>query len=183
MPKPIQIAHFVLKTYDVPRMRDWYCAVLNARVAFEKLPQASLITFDQEHHRLGIVGLPGEPVALDPRAPGLLHMAFTYSTIRELLEVYARLRDQGIMPMFTVNHGPTVSFYYEDPDGNTSELQVDRFSTAEAAQQFIDEIFDANPVGIACDPEALLVRAAAGDSDEQLMYYDRTQPPIPQPFI
>jgi catechol-2,3-dioxygenase len=183
MPSPIRLAHLVLKSADVAASRSWYCNVLEGRVAFEKLPDVSLVTYDEEHHRLGIVAAPDPAHAPDPRQPGLLHIAFTYADIRELLRVYRRLRDQGMRPVFTVNHGPTVSFYYSDPDGNGVELQVDRFATAAQAQQFIDEVFDRNPVGIACDPDDLLRRMDAGESDEQLMHYDRGAAPLAQPFV
>ena len=43
------------------------------------------------------------------------------------------------MPVRTINHGPTVSMYYKDPDGNQVELQVDVFDKAGAASYFNTE--------------------------------------------
>lgn len=57
--------------------------------------------------------------------PGLHHVAFTFPSMGELLDNDARLRDRGIRPFFCVNHGPTTSIYYRDPDGNRIELQID----------------------------------------------------------
>jgi catechol-2,3-dioxygenase len=172
MPKPIRFSHAVLKTYDVAKLRQWYCDALEARVVFEKLPKLSFVAYDQEHHRLAFAGLEGEPVKNDPRAPGLVHTAFTYANVRDLLAQYVRMRSLGFKPIVTVNHGPTLSFYYLDPDGNGVEFLVDRFPTAEDAQAFIDRIFDRNPAGIDVEPEELLERMHAGATDEELLHYD-----------
>ena len=172
MPKPIRFAHAVLKTYDVERMRRWYCDALEARVAFEKLPRLSFIAYDEEHHRLAFALLAGDPRPNDPKAPGLVHLAFTYGNVRELLTQYAKMRDGGHEPIVSVNHGPTLSFYYLDPDGNGVEFLVDRFSTAEQAQAFIDQIFEKNPAGIDVDPEELLRQMRAGATDDELLFYD-----------
>ena len=182
MPKPIRMAHAVLKTYDVEALRKWYCDALDARVVFEKLPMHSFISYDEEHHRLAFTKMGGPPLPNDPRAPGLLHIAYTYSTLSDLLGVYTKLRDLGVKPHFTVNHGPTISFYYSDPDGNGVEFMVDRFENAQAAQDLIDKVFDRNPVGIACDPEALLERKRAGATDEDLMFYDFEAPMVIPPY-
>jgi catechol-2,3-dioxygenase len=39
-----------------------------------------------------------------------------------------------IEPVIPVDHGPTTSFYYEDPDRNSVELFVDNFSTGNSQQ-------------------------------------------------
>ena len=41
-----------------------------------------------------------------------------------------RLKAAGILPYWCINHGPTTSLYYKDPDGNVIELftQIDRMS-------------------------------------------------------
>jgi catechol-2,3-dioxygenase len=182
MTKPIRFSHAVLKTYDVASLRKWYCNALDAHVVFEKLPLYSFITYDEEHHRLGIIAMTGKPTPIEPRAPGLLHLAFTFRNIGELLDLYQRLQESGEKPDFTVNHGPTISFYYSDPDGNGVEFQVDRYASAAEAQDFIDKVFDKNPVGVACDPEELLERRRAGETDEQLMCYDLDAPMVLPPY-
>jgi hypothetical protein len=71
----------------------------------------------------------------------------------EFLDNYVRLRDRGIRPFFCVNHGPTTSMYYRDPDGNRVELQIDNFATAEEGQAWMhSEAFDRNPIGVEYDP-------------------------------
>ena len=173
MPKPIRLSHAVLKTYDVSRMRDWYCAALEAHVVFELPGALCFITYDDEHHRLGFAQLPGAPVENTPKNPGLAHLAFTYANIRDLLSQYERLRDRGLRPAVAVNHGPTISLYYMDPEGNGVEFLIDRFTTSEEATAFMTgPIFKKNPVGVDIDPEALLAAMRAGAGDEELTSYD-----------
>jgi hypothetical protein len=40
---------------------------------------------------------------------GLHHMAFTFKSLRELLDTYTRLKESGIRPNWCINHGPTTS--------------------------------------------------------------------------
>src|SRR3546814_9050284 len=62
---------------------------------------------------------------------GVHHCSFTYATLADLMSTYERLRDKGIRPVFPINHGPTTSMYYADPDGNQIELQVDNYDQIE----------------------------------------------------
>ena len=47
---------------------------------------------------------------------GVDHVAYTYSSLDDLLENYEQLKAQGIMPYWCVHHGVTVSMYYADPE-------------------------------------------------------------------
>ena len=38
------------------------------------------------------------------------------------------LEEVGIQPHVPVQHGPTTSLYYRDPDGNMVELQIDNMA-------------------------------------------------------
>jgi Glyoxalase/Bleomycin resistance protein/Dioxygenase superfamily len=106
---------------------------------------------------------------------GLHHTAFTYADLGALLYTYRRLKERGIVPYWTVNHGPTTSMYYRDPDGNRVELQVDNFATADEATHFMHAHFAENPIGILFDPEDLIARYEAGETLEQL----RERPRLP----
>ena len=54
----------------------------------------------------------------DPDASGLLHIAFTFGSLQDLALAYLQRKENGILPYWCVNHGPTTSMYYKDPDGN-----------------------------------------------------------------
>ena len=87
----------------------------------------------------------------------------------ELLSTYERLHELGIDPVFNVNHGPTTSMYYEDPDRNQIELQVDNFDDIdEASAFFYSEAFSENAVGAEFDPADLLRRLRAGETEAEL---------------
>jgi hypothetical protein len=76
----------------------------------------------------------------------------------------------GIQPTVTINHGPTTSMYYADPDGNNIELQIDNFDTLEEAQEFLEsDAFTENPVGILFDPDELAARFDAGEPVAELV--------------
>ena len=171
---PAKLAHFVLLTRDLPRLRDWYLTVLEGRVAYQD-PLLCFITYDDEHHRIAIGALPG----VEERAPGLRvglhHTAFTYGGLGDLLHTYRRLKRRAIEPYWSINHGPTTSMYYRDPDGNRVELQIDNFGSAEEASDFMRAHFAENPIGIVFEPEELIARYEAGEPFEAL----RRRPPLP----
>ena len=163
-----KLAHIVLQTGQLPVLRDWYLRVLDAHVVYEN-QFLSFMTFDEEHHRLAIAQLP-QPAARTPMTVGLAHSAYTFPDIASLLTKYDDLKNAGIPPHVPVQHGPTTSIYYRDPDGNTVELQVDNFATSEAATAFMrgDE-FHADPFGPTFDPDAMFVALRAGVPESELL--------------
>jgi Glyoxalase/Bleomycin resistance protein/Dioxygenase superfamily len=67
---------------------------------------------------------------------------FRHASLGALLDRYEVLRDLGIKPERTMNHGPSTSFYYRDPDGNRVELSAVNFPTeAEYASFWASEAF------------------------------------------
>ena len=165
---PALFAHFVVRTSNLAAMREWYGTVLNARVVHDD-GTLCFLTYDDEHHRLALINVPGltKPAG---DSWGLNHLAYSYNSLRDLLSTYVRLRDRGIVPFRPINHGPTVSLYYHDPDGTGIELQVDAFPTKpEAEAWFGREEFRENPIGVLFDPEELLKAFEAGVPEEELL--------------
>ena len=167
---PTKLAHVVFQTNQIPAMRDWYCAVLGGRVVYEN-DHLSFVTYDDEHHRVAFANFgplaPRETqTELGPKTteqPGLHHTAFTFGSMEDLLGTYVSLRDRDIRPFFCVNHGPTTSMYYRDPDGNRVELQIDNFATAEEGQAWMHSpAFDRNPIGVEYDPDELVQKLESG---------------------
>ena len=171
---PIQLAHVVRRTSRFDAMLNWYQTVLGAHVVHADALLAFL-TYDTEHHRVAIAQIPG--LEDQPQmAAGTDHVAFTYADLGDLLYTYARLKNEGIEPYWCVNHGPTTSMYYKDPDGNRVELQVDNFPTADEANRWMrGGDFAANPIGVVFDPDDLLARFQAGEPIATLT----TRPPLP----
>jgi catechol-2,3-dioxygenase len=165
---PVLFAHFVLRSSQMPAMVDWYSTVLNMHVV-KRNDFICFLTYDDEHHRLAIVNIPDlhKP---DQRSWGLAHVAYTFRTVGELLSTYRRLKKAGIEPYRPIHHGPTLSMYYHDPDGNSVEMQVDCFKTKEeTAAYFQTEGFTRNPIGVNFDPETLIAAYEAGASEAELV--------------
>lgn len=164
---PERLAHFVLRTSRFEELVDWYQTVLGATPAF-KNDLLAFLSYDEEHHRVAILAVPD----LQPSPEGVAgvhHNAFTYATLGDLMQTYERLRDIGIKPVFPINHGPTTSLYYADPDGNQIELQVDNYDTIEEATAFFySDAFAVNPIGVEFDPDELLKRWRAGEPEDDL---------------
>ena len=180
--KPVQLAHFVIRTKKYRELVEWYQTVLGMEITHAS-PAATFLYFDDEHHRMAILNVPG----LLPNwrgAAGVDHVAFTYDSIDSLLQNYERLKGLGIEPIWPVNHGATLSFYYKDPDGNVVELQVDVFESREETNAFLgDGRFAVNPIGIDVDPEDLLGRWKAGASHDELTAWPEVVEPrrVPPP--
>ncbi|RYF72087.1 MAG: biphenyl 2,3-dioxygenase [Comamonadaceae bacterium] len=169
VPSPRRLAHVALRTNQLASMVDWYCKVLGAHVAYES-SKVAFLTYDEEHHRIALLALDDYAPRLDKPCIGHYHTAFAYDALSDLLGNYLRLREQGVLPYRTINHGPTVSMYYADPDGNQIELQVDSFPDAEATNAWMrSEAFSRNPIGIDFDPDDMLARFRAGVPETELM--------------
>jgi len=165
---PQKFAHMVLKTANFDAVIAWYATVLQARVAFRN-DFIAFLTYDDEHHRVAVINNPGSP-APDPAAAGVHHIAYTYAGLGELLSTYRRLKATGI------DHGPTISMYYRDPDGLRVELQIDVFATMDEAHAYLTgPDFAANPIGVIFDPEQLIRDYEAGRAFDDLV----RRPPLP----
>lgn len=164
--RPVKFVHVVYRTRRFEQMLGWYRTVFDARVQYQN-PALAFLTYDEEHHRFALANL----ALLDPEGTetdrhgkvGVDHVAYTYSSLNDLLENYAQLKEKGIRPYWCVHHGITISMYYADPDGNQMEFQVDCFDSTEEANAFMyGPHFGANPVGVEYDPDDWLARLRAG---------------------
>jgi len=166
--RPAKLAHVVLRSRHYRESVDFYARVLGAKVVFGN-DFVSFLTYDDEHHRVAVANVPGAPEA--PKgAAGMDHVAFTYAHLGDLLQTYKRLREEGTRPVWCINHGPTTSLYYADPDGNRVELQIDNFANTEELLSWMRSgAFTRNPIGVEFDPERLLSRYERGDPVEELV--------------
>lgn len=160
---PSTLAHVVLRTANFKTMVNYYKKFLGADASYEN-EMLSFLRYDEEHHRIAIVGTPGM-TQKDKDAAGMDHVAFSFETLDDLALAYQQRKELGILPSVCLNHEPTTSMYYVDPDGNRVETQVDNFDSPEAANEFMaSEVFALNPIGTDFDPEDLVKRLASGES-------------------
>lgn len=166
--RPTRLAHMVLRVRNLECSIAWYHDVVGMEVVHGN-PKIAFMSHDEEHHRLALLQTPVEEQAPEG-SPGLDHVAFAFDTFGDLLSTYTRLEGLGMQPYWSINHGPTTSFYYRDPDGNGVELFVDNFETeAELKGWMNSEAFAANPIGVFFDPKRLIERYEAGDALEDLV--------------
>lgn len=172
---PAGLAHVVLQTSQYKPMVAFYKAFLGAHATYEN-DALSFLTYDEEHHRVAIGHVPGTSPKV-PTSAGLAHMAFSFKTLADLLRAYRQRKARGILPIWAVNHGPTSSIYYQDPDGNQIETQVDNFRTIEEANEFMKSVeFAENPIGADLDPEELIKKLENGAEEDTLKQRPRVGP-------
>lgn len=172
---PAYVAHWVVKTARAREMIEWYGHVFDARVVHED-KQIAFLSWDEESHRLALVKVPRPvrfvfPLAkLRRKVYGVDHIAFTFGSLTGLLTNWEHLREIGIEPVWAINHGPTTSLYYEDPDGHRLEFQVENFPTAqETAGFFGTQQFADNPIGVNIEPGYLLEQLRRGVPESDLL--------------
>ena len=134
MPSPTKLHHlhiFSDENYD--KMVEFYKRLVNAEIVRVNPNGLTFITYDDHDHRVVIIKRPGAK-----RKPknfiGVSHQAYCYSSLGELIYVYKRMKAWGYDPVWTVNHGNSTSFYYEDPDGNQVETMLDNFSPSDTKE-------------------------------------------------
>ncbi|KAI0107858.1 Glyoxalase/Bleomycin resistance protein/Dihydroxybiphenyl dioxygenase [Nemania sp. FL0031] len=164
---PKFMAHIVLKTPDLKTMSTFYKTFLGAHATWEN-EQMAFLTYDEEHHRIALIEMPGLAGKVQKSA-GLDHIAFTYSTLADLLTAYKQRKALGIEPVWCVNHGPTTSMYYQDPDGNRVETQVDNFDTVAEVDVFMSgPEFAKNPIGADFHPGELIRKLEEGVPESEI---------------
>lgn len=132
-----KLHHATFMTMDVALMTSWYEQVCGLRPIYFST-HAAWLTNDEANHRIALIRIPGTQVPVNkPRTAGHHHTAFEYATFDQWLDNYIRLRDQGIVPVFNLDHGMTMSMYYQDPDGNGVEIQVDNFGDWDASSEWM----------------------------------------------
>jgi catechol-2,3-dioxygenase len=176
MAKPTKLSHYVLQSYNPQALAAWYADFLGGQVVFQT-DFLTLVTYDDEHHRVAFVGLP--PAASDAVSrrengkPGLSHVGFGYASIRDILECYEKAKARGNQPVSSLHHAITISLYYKDPDGNNVETFVDCFQTARGAMEYMHSpAFQRNPIGQPFDADEALARMRNGASNSELMFFD-----------
>lgn len=163
--RPSGLAHVVFRTANISALVEFWSTFLGAERVFEN-EFIAFLRYDEEHHRVAIIN-DQSTVPRPATAAGLHHVAFTYDTLQGLLKAWHLRVQLGIKPTWCVNHGPTTSIYYKDPDGNSIETQVDNFDTVEEANEFMtSRYFQENPIGVDIHPDELLRRLEAGEDEK-----------------
>ena len=104
--------HVTFKTTRLDEMMAWYGTVLGGTINF-KDDHNGWMTNDEANHRFAFLSVPGLEDDPDKVKHNVMHhCAFEYESFSDLMSSYARMRDEGIVPAFSLDHGITMSFYY-----------------------------------------------------------------------
>lgn len=167
--KPV-LHHVNLKTKRMQAMIDWYGEVVGMTTRFV-FPGGAWLSNDDANHRLALLATPTLNDDPDKLAhTGMHHIAFEFADMDAVLDTYVRLKQAGIEPHMSLDHGMTLSFYYVDPDGNSVELQCDLFGDWERSAHWMmtSPEFAANPIGQPIDGDRMVEERAAGASPAEL---------------
>lgn len=167
----LQVAHFGLRTRNLPAAIEWYGRALNAQVRFQN-DLAAFMSFDDEHHRF-VLWDDGETEERPENARGVDHIGFSCGGPRALADEYERLKGVGIEPTLSVNHHFTSSLYYRDPDGNEVEITCDNMPSKAECSAFMGtpkmaEAMQPPFFGSEFDPEELLRLRKEGVPEQEL---------------
>ena len=143
-------------------MVAFYKKLLNAEAGFES-SRIAYPCFDGSITE-SLLALSQELPTKIPTSAGLEHIAFGFHSLQDLALSYRQRKKLGIEPTWCVNHEITMSIYYEDPDGNHLETQVDLFDNNDKATDFIlSKEFKDNPIGVDFDPEEFVRHLQSGE--------------------
>lgn len=165
-----RLHHLGLTTQNAVAMIAWYRDVLgmtvvhatpSATAGHSDLPPIKItwLSNDDANHRMALVELPHlEPDPNRAGHPRVQHFAFEYERLEDLLGSHQRLKALGILPVLCTDSGAQTAFYYEDPDGNSVEINVDNFGNPWTSGEYVRNSpeFASNPLGVFVDPDKML---------------------------
>lgn len=173
--------HFGVETRHLEKMIDWYAKVVGMVTICSTSNtlgseagasmRAVFVSNDRANHRMALFSMPELQEDTDKKAHvKLQHVAFEYATIDDLLNTYTRIKGLGIEPFLMTDHGPTIAFYYKDPDGNIVELFVDNFGDWDKSREYArtSPDFHKDSIGTFVDADKLVAARQAGMSFAEL---------------
>ena len=116
-----KLHHVTIKTSQLQEMVDWSSAEVGLTVKFQDAHHARMSN-DAANHRVAFLSVPG--LGEDPRQTsrtgmhhtGMHHSAFEYDSFADLIASYRRVKELGMVPAFSLDHGVAISIYDQDPD-------------------------------------------------------------------
>lgn len=164
------LQHCGLTTGNLDEMLDWYGKVLgltvNKRVdAISGSPFKTVAFASNDHvnHRLSFFETPGLSGDSDKdHHARVQHIAFEYKTLDDLLGTYVRLKKLGIPLLWAADQFIQTALYYEDPDGNIIELNVNNFADDWTVTEHLKNLPPRLHVNV--DPEKMVAARNAGAS-------------------
>jgi catechol-2,3-dioxygenase len=171
-----KLHHYGLTTANLDAMTDWYRKVLGMTVNHRSTGPAgeahrggrppfssmAFVSNDEADHRIVLFEMSGRSADAGERRGGpLQHVAFQCETFDDLLGTYVRLKSLNILPLWAADHGVGTAIYYEDPDRNVVEINVNNYANAWTATEHMRTIA---PGMVQVDPDKMIAARKAGAS-------------------
>jgi catechol-2,3-dioxygenase len=112
----MKLGHCALAANDVKALSVFYERFLGLHGVGEAFTEqtGAMVFLSTDPH-----GPPQLQLTSTPRGG---HVAFEVDTLTELRELYAAAPARGAQVVMSLDHGPTLSFYVRDPEGNACEV-------------------------------------------------------------
>ncbi len=127
IPPQTRIGHVHLKVSDIERALQFYRDMLGFEVMQWYGDSAVFVSAGGYHHHIGLNTWHSKGAGPAPEnGVGLYHTAIVYPAKKDLLEIVQRLQSLDYPFTGAADHGVSIAFYLNDPDGNGVELYWDR---------------------------------------------------------
>ena len=127
IPPQTHIGHVHLKVSDIEKSLAFYHDILGFEITQRFGSSAAFISAGGYHHHIGLNTWHSKGAGpAQENAVGLYHTAIVYPTKKDLAEIVQRLQSLDYPFTGSADHGVSIAFYLNDPDGNGVELYWDR---------------------------------------------------------
>ena len=179
----MRISEIILKTKNFTALKDWWEVFVGFPPFFLVDDSGGWsgtrgIAFFRLHVEfpftqvVGIFEIDDAGGAPQP-GPGMHHCQLRHASFDDCVTRYERLKQCGIEPVESWNHGPSTSFYYRDLDQNMVEISGSNYETeADYLAYFSTEAYQKNFAGIEIDPVEFVARYRGGKALSELVKID-----------
>lgn len=127
IPAQTHIGHVHLKVSDIEKALAFYQGMLGFQLTQRFGSSAAFISAGGYHHHIGLNTWHSKGAAPAPvNGVGLYHTAILYPTKKDLATIVQRLQSLNYPFTGAADHGVSIAFYLNDPDGNGVELYWDK---------------------------------------------------------
>lgn len=127
-----RLGHAHLFVRDVEASAAFYADVLGLEVTEAEEGRWAFLSSGEEHHELALSEVGPDAPAPAEGAVGLFHLGFDARDEAHLAGILRRLLDRRV-EVRPIDHRISWGVYFEDPDGNTLEICLDRRGRAGGA--------------------------------------------------